>query len=947
MGIYERIFGSDDTAQVDAVDNLEETGMYGWTAAAAADEAMKHAVDVPVITWKDVGNVALDFTPVVGDIKGGYETVAMIGEELEKDDPNWYLIGAMGGIGGLATIVGLVPGAGDAAQKALMSGARSIAEKSGQLAGDVTGVARAVRDGDLEFIRGWNSPSSTEGVGADVNRTGPYYSEVEEGFAGPNLVPESTRSGYKLMRKPEEGRLTSLFVNQDQDVPTGQWMDAIMPDNIFTAPNGRKYAPASTGDSIPIPDDETRQMLIATGALPKGSTAKTVKAVAARPGHHLGDAPNANHIGPERNLTEAEYNKLKDLGYPVKINKNGRRYIKIRGDDEVWVRADVPDDVDWQSQANRSARVKKDGTVDVRTAEITDELPRGGSYDYRQNSNNKGNWVISGQMKVQEELEREALQRTNKEMGRPLDSPTLSELDALLEPEKVPATVASQTEDLFSGADIAEIAAQGDMRVPYADPTFGPTGRLSTRVPKVGTPKTGGERPDPSVYGGELTINKDVMDEAGTTEKNMELLASGREQSTDVNRKGQLIIDPENNPYQNIGDVPYFPGFKVLEGMSPEDRAKFVSAMQKENLEWVMNKLPKDFQDRAKLWYTGANRFSDELANRFGLPRASVSGVIAALSPQKDWFQNASMAERVLDAAINNRTFPWSSEMTAIPKKYDTFLTGGRGKNREIWKSIKGKSYDQLETIPQKAMWIRAFDEAHNPKTYRALTPEGDLGEIMIADTGKPSTVGWGSFNEIEKAVAAMESGGDFKILSDAMGGAHKVRNFFNNIEVPFSDMGDVTIDTHAIAAALMRPLAGEDKLTKQGLGLVGGSTKASGARGNYGFIADDYREVASDRGLLPREVQSITWEGVRGLFNNKSDSNKRAVNTIWSKVDSGELTQQQALDLIESAMGGFADTTWINEPRPKRSIAGGASTMFNKGGYVAPAEGNGFATPK
>lgn len=512
---------------------------------------------------------------------------------------------------------------------------------------------------------------------------------------------------------------------------------------------------------------------------------------------------------------------------------------------------------------------------------------------------------------------------------------------------KSPATVASQTEDLFSGADIAEIAAQGDMRVPYADPTFGPTGRISTRVPKVGTKKTGGERPDPSVYGGELTINKDVMDEAGTTEKNMEFLASGREQSTDVNRKGQLIMDPENNPYQNIGDVPYFPGFKVLEGMSPEDRAKFVSAMQKENLEWVMDKLPKNFQDRAKLWYTGANRFSEELSNKFGIPRASVSGVIAALSPQKDWFQNASMAERVLDAAINNRTFPWSTEMTAVPEKYGTFLTGGRGKNREIWESIKGKSYDQLETIPQKAMWIRAFDEAHNPKTYRALTPEGDLGEIMIADTGKPATVGWGSFNEIEKAVAAMESGGDFKILSDAMGGAHKVRNFFNNIEVPFSDMGDVTIDTHAIAAALMRPLAGDNKLTKQGLGLVGGTSKSFGTRGNYGFIADDYREVASNRGLLPREVQSITWEGVRGLFNNKSDSNKRAVNTIWSKVDSGELTQQQALDLIESAMGGFADTTWINEPRPKRSIAGGASTMFNKGGYVAPAEGEGFASPK
>ena len=79
--------------------------------------------------------------------------------------------------------------------------------------------------------------------------------------------------------------------------------------------------------------------------------------------------------------------------------------------------------------------------------------------------------------------------------------------------------------------------------------------------------------------------------------------------------------------------------------------------MQRENLNWIMDKLPQEFQDRAKYWYVGANRFSEELAIKYGIPRQSMSGVLAALSPQMDWFKNASLGERVVDAVINNRAF--------------------------------------------------------------------------------------------------------------------------------------------------------------------------------------------------------------------------------------------------------------------------------------------------
>ena len=424
-------------------------------------------------------------------------------------------------------------------------------------------------------------------------------------------------------------------------------------------------------------------------------------------------------------------------------------------------------------------------------------------------------------------------------------------------------------------------------RVPGADPNFGPTGRISTRQP-------GGANPDADPMAGDLTIGQADIERAGTLGKNMEFIANQ-------------------------------PGYEWLRGLPPEESAQLYNDFQRENIRFVMDKLPPEFQDRAKLWYVGANRFADELAQRYGVPRASMSGALAALSPQMDWFKNASLAERVANAAIANRNHPWTPEMTAVAEKYPAFTSG---KNADTWRQIQGKTYAQLETGPQKAMWVRAFDEANTPKRYRSLTPEGDLGDFVLTGKGEPAKISWGGFGDIEKAVTALESGGDFSTISGAMGDQHKVRNFFNNIEVPFSDMGDITIDTHAIAVGNMRPLAGSDPLVTQGLG---GMLKSAptGARGNYGQQADNYRAVAEEYGYLPRETQSITWEGIRGLFTNKSAKAKQAVESIWQAHARGDLTQQQALDMIESQAGGFTSPGWMSEPNPRRSIGTGGRTMY------------------
>jgi len=232
----------------------------------------------------------------------------------------------------------------------------------------------------------------------------------------------------------------------------------------------------------------------------------------------------------------------------------------------------------------------------------------------------------------------------------------------------------------------------------------------------------------------------------------------------------------------------------------------------------------------------------------------------------------------------------------------------------------------------QAAIYIRVFDETYHERQYRLVTPEGGFGDYVTNSDDGDASVTWGGFDTIEKAVSILNDG-SFRNIDERLGDEHKVRNFYNNIISPGSADGHVTIDTHAVAAALVKALSGSALevmhnfgTTPKGQPGVGGNVE-TGASGTYGLFADAYRDAAAKRGILPREMQSITWEAVRALFPAAiKDQLAPQVDAIWDRFKAGELTRDQAREEVRKLAGGIRPMAWEGSDAGTFAADGGVS---------------------
>jgi hypothetical protein len=165
------------------------------------------------------------------------------------------------------------------------------------------------------------------------------------------------------------------------------------------------------------------------------------------------------------------------------------------------------------------------------------------------------------------------------------------------------------------------------------------------------------------------------------------------------------------------------------------------------------------------------------------------------------------------------------------------------------------------------------------------------------------------------------------------------------------SDKGEVTIDTHAVAAALLKPLSGKGYEVDQNFassslkGRAGGASSAvTGAKGTYGIYADAYRDAAAQRGILPREMQSIVWEEVRTLFGDtwKTKANVDAVAEVWKDYKRGKISQLKAQEKIYELAGGTSNPAWVGRSGGSNEGVRGSTYKEKLSGDGVPRAGRG-----
>jgi hypothetical protein len=174
--------------------------------------------------------------------------------------------------------------------------------------------------------------------------------------------PKNTVKAYKLFRvhKDHPGKLFPLFVDANTPVEMNKWVDA------------------KEGEM-------------------KGNKVKSkIGDLAYRPGWHAGDLPIATHIGEKSDPSKTAPDR--------------------RPANHAWAEVEMPNDVDWQSEATKRGTNAQGKLVPVK-AHITDQIPKGGHYRYKTNPNMTGNWLIGGSMKVNKVLSDAEVERINKKAG--------------------------------------------------------------------------------------------------------------------------------------------------------------------------------------------------------------------------------------------------------------------------------------------------------------------------------------------------------------------------------------------------------------------------------------------------------------------------------------------------------------------------------------------------
>jgi hypothetical protein len=231
---------------MDDLANQTEDVFQGGTTDQWRDYADSLQVSIPDVSLKDATTFVASMTPVIGDAMAAKEVY----DELKKDKPNYYLAGALGG----AAIVGLIPGIGDAAAKAIKTGAKEVFD-----------VAKRVK------------PTPKKKIDYGVSKTGvPQINMISDTPAGV-YDKTVTQSAVDLMDEPAFGEgFTRRLEKVAQENSIGAGDTTFMPMQVYSELSDRvrskdfKVVPSKTKkvSSIDLPPAENSARTQIAGTLP-------------------------------------------------------------------------------------------------------------------------------------------------------------------------------------------------------------------------------------------------------------------------------------------------------------------------------------------------------------------------------------------------------------------------------------------------------------------------------------------------------------------------------------------------------------------------------------------------------------------------------------------------------------------------------------------------------
>jgi hypothetical protein len=356
----------------------------------------------------------------------------------------------------------------------------------------------------------------------------------------------------------------------------------------------------------------------------------------------------------------------------------------------------------------------------------------------------------------------------------------------------------------------------------------------------------------------------------------------------------------------------------------------------KNNLRALYNNVSEDFKETSRQWYDGANRLAQGISESYGISLEQSAGILAALSPKNNWFNNISAAERVIRAWADHQDTTVTKEMVARTIAYmERNGDAPFAKDiRAVFSDTKGKPISELveeykktgnaKVLTQIGITMRIIDQSEYSPVVYSVSPEGFID-------GKYGVIGWSGGAALSNAVSMLIDP-SMENISSRLGNGNKVRNFYGNIADP-QNPDFLTADTHAFAAGLMLPASANDA---QEFGIFDGGMSVE-----YAIFKDAYTEIAKEFGILPRELQSITWEAVRGSINtdNRTPSMVNEINRISEEfLTNGKSNENRTNGILKKYPINFSRGEWSN----KRGIEAQKGISGTDGGVSQKADTGG-----